>query len=117
MLVVQVPVLVVLLVVWLHALVWPQASRWRVQLLLRVVHPLRGEQTKMESEKIEEAENEEEEVSASFWSSTCMLLWMLSTTGRRSLSSMPCQCCEGPCPGPTTRSWLLEAGMVKYSLG
>ncbi|TNN56101.1 hypothetical protein EYF80_033651 [Liparis tanakae] len=30
---------------------------------------------------------------------------------------MSCQCCEGPWPGTTTRSWLLEAGMVKYSLG
>lgn len=44
-LVVQIPVLVVLLVVGLHALVWPQNPWWRVQLLLRVVDPLTGERT------------------------------------------------------------------------
>lgn len=43
-LVVQVPVLVVLLVVRLHALVWPQTSWWGVQLFLGMVNPLRGEE-------------------------------------------------------------------------
>lgn len=35
--------LVVLLVVRLHALVWPQTPWWGVQLFLGMVNPLRGE--------------------------------------------------------------------------
>lgn len=42
-LIVQVPVLVLLLIVRLHALLWPQTSRGRVQLFLGVVNPLGGE--------------------------------------------------------------------------
>lgn len=64
MLVVQVPVLVVLLVVLLHPLVRPQASWWRVQLLLGVINPL-GRDANAESETSErrkEARREKDQV-------------------------------------------------------
>ena len=51
MLVVQVSVLVVLRVVLVHALIRPQASWWRVKLLLRVVNPLERDENRIRNEK------------------------------------------------------------------